>query len=169
MDLGSILLILSLVVIVAVFVSRPFFEPAPAAGRASHRAVRSQDQRLSALLAERDRLVTVVRELEFDHSLGKIPEEDYPTQRDALLAAGAEVLKQIEALPPEPGARHGGARAKPAEMPRNGKPAEPADELEEMILAHRRTRQEKAAGFCPSCGKPVRKSDQFCPRCGAQI
>jgi hypothetical protein len=169
MDFGSIFLILALAVAVAVFVSRPFFEPEPAAERVSQQAVRPQDQQRSALLAERDRLVIAMRELEFDHTLGKIPEEDYPAQRDSLLTAGAEVLKQLEELPAEPGAGRGSPPAQPAELLRNGMPAEPVDELEEMILAHRRARQEKAAGFCPSCGKPLRKSDKFCPRCGAAL
>ncbi|NJD58819.1 MAG: hypothetical protein C3F13_06135 [Anaerolineales bacterium] len=28
---------------------------------------------------------------------------------------------------------------------------------------------EKAAGFCPKCGKPVHASDRFCPKCGATL
>ncbi len=166
MDFGSLFLILALALVVAVFISRPFFTPAPAGRRASQQAVRPEDQRRSTLLAERDRLVNAVRELEFDYALGKIPEEDYPAQREALLLSGAEVLKQLESLPIHTAAGRG---SQPVELLRNGMPAAPVDELEEMILAHRRARQEKAAGFCPSCGKPLRKSDQFCPRCGAAI
>ncbi len=168
MDFGSLFLILALAVAVAAFVSRPFFEPTPAVERASRKAIHSEDQRRSTLLAERDRLVTAVRELEFDHALGKIPEEDYPSQRETLLLAGGEVLKQLESLPgAHSNAHRDRAAAHASEPPRNGAPAGPVDELEEMILAHRRARQEKAAGFCPSCGKPLRKSDKFCPRCGA--
>ncbi len=169
MDFGSVFLILALAIAVGVFVGRPFFEPEPAVERISQQALRPEEQRRSSLLAERDRLVNAVRELEFDHALGKIPEEDYPVQREALLMTGAEVLKQIEALPPEISRSRKRAAGEPVELLRNGLPAGPVDELEEMILAHRRARQEKAVGFCPSCGKPLRKSDQFCPRCGAAL
>jgi hypothetical protein len=43
------------------------------------------------------------------------------------------------------------------------------DELEHMIAARRRARQEKSAGFCPACGKPVQKSDRFCTKCGVAL
>ncbi len=168
MDFGSLFLILALALVAAVFISRPFFEPAQTGRRASQQAVRPEDQRRSALLAERDRLVNAVRELEFDYALGKIPDDDYPAQREALLLTGAEVLKQLEALP-LPIGNGRSASGQPVELLRNGMPAAPVDELEGMILAHRRARQEKTAGFCPSCGRPLRKSDKFCPRCGASI
>ena len=43
------------------------------------------------------------------------------------------------------------------------------DELEALVAARRKARQEKAGGFCPKCGKPVTKTDQFCSRCGAVL
>jgi predicted amidophosphoribosyltransferase len=43
------------------------------------------------------------------------------------------------------------------------------DEVEALVSERRRSRQEKAAGFCAKCGKPVLKSDKFCPRCGTTI
>jgi rubrerythrin len=42
-------------------------------------------------------------------------------------------------------------------------------DLEEMLAARRSARKEKAAGFCPNCGKPVMKSDKFCPSCGKTL
>lgn len=171
MDFGSLFLILALALATALFIGRPFFEqgPAKAGALAAQQAVRPEDQQRSALLAERDRLVSAVKELEFDQALGKIPAEDYPVQRAALLQAGAEVLRQLEALPAAPTAAHGAAAARPEGLLRNGLPPEPLDELEELILSHRKARQEKAAGFCPGCGKPVRTSDRFCASCGAEI
>jgi hypothetical protein len=51
-----------------------------------------------------------------------------------------------------------------------GRPAAPAkDGLEDLIAARRRKRDEKTAGFCPHCGRPVLKSDKFCARCGATL
>ena len=43
------------------------------------------------------------------------------------------------------------------------------EDLEEMIAKRREERQQKAAGFCPKCGKPILQSDLFCPLCGRAI
>ncbi len=48
-------------------------------------------------------------------------------------------------------------------------PAAAEDEVEARVAARRQARQEKAAGFCPKCGRPVTKSDRFCSRCGTTL
>ena len=53
--------------------------------------------------------------------------------------------------------------------PRPRVTSEVGDEVEGMVAERRKARQEKAAGFCPQCGKPVQQSDKFCSRCGAMI
>ena len=40
------------------------------------------------------------------------------------------------------------------------------DEVEVQLANRKRSRQDKSAGFCPQCGRPVQKSDRFCPKCG---
>ena len=89
MDIGSIFLILGLLVIVAVFISRPFFER-----KASKAAQAGHEQ--SSLLAERDRLLDTLQELDFDYALGKIPEAEYPLQRAALVQQGAQILRDLD-------------------------------------------------------------------------
>ena len=39
----------------------------------------------------------------------------------------------------------------------------------EAAVASIRGTGEVPAGFCPSCGKPVRAGDQFCTHCGSLI
>jgi hypothetical protein len=94
MDIGSIFLILGLLVLVALFIIRPLFEH-------SATAVSQEEHEYSALLAERDRLLDALQELDFDYTLGKIPEEDYPAQRAGLLQRGAEVLRRLDAYEAE--------------------------------------------------------------------
>jgi rubrerythrin len=178
MDIGSIFLILGLLILVGLYISRPFFEKRKAAtDPAGHQQ--------SALLAERDRILNSLQELDFDYTLGKIPEADYPIQRNVLMQQGAEVLRELDAyqqaMPPEPAeARLEAAiAARRAETMHiapgsNGlafKPAlaHPDDDLEGIIANRRRERSEKAVGFCPQCGNPVQKSDRFCPKCGTTI
>ena len=185
MDLGSIFLILALLMLVALFIGRPFFEKQKAVRKRSQ--ISGEDHEHSALLAERDRVLTALQELDFDHVLGKIPEEDYPLQRTLLLQQGADVLRKLDALEPEPQPADAEARLEAAIAARradlqavavgsgNGRSrgvstavASPDDDLEVLLATRRRERKEKATGFCPKCGAPLQKSDRFCPRCGAK-
>ncbi len=170
MDIGSIFLILALAMLVVLYVTRPFVE---------HKATLTAEteQEISSLLAQRESIIRTLAELDFDHALGKIPEEDYPQQRRMLLQRGAEVLRRLDAL--QQGAQAPAAAEDRLEAAiaarraaRRGaqaaeRPAPPPDDpLEAAIAARKRRRQEKAAGFCPQCGAPLQRSDKFCPRCG---
>jgi len=178
MDIGSIFLILGLLVLTGVFVSRPFFER-------SARQVSAAEREVSALLAERDRILTALQELDFDFALGKIPEGEYPGQRAGLLQRGADILRELDAHQTVGARVDVDARLEAAMAARsrdatnlaaiaNGAvrraiPATPDDKLEALIANRRRERNEKSAGFCPNCGKPVQKSDRFCPKCGTDL
>ena len=182
MDIGSLFVILALLVLVGLFISRPFFEKKPVTDGLTER---QEDHELSYLLAERDRVLNALQELDFDNELHKIPEEDYAYQRTLLLQHGVEVLRNIDALQPQAAAGSAEERLEftiaarreataPASVAPNGRKqavavASPDDALEALLADRRRVRQEKAAGFCPQCGGPVQKSDRFCPKCGANI
>lgn len=188
MDAGSIFLILALALIIALFLARPFFMPVPNEQGGTGQLSEGAEHRRSALLAERDRLLTAIQELDFDHRLGKIPAEDYPSMRAGLMQSAALVLRRLDEFET---AEIGSAEdrieraiaERRADVRRSsanaGQVAAPAvevatapvetDELEIMIAARKRERQEKSSGFCPKCGRAVKKSDRFCSRCGATI
>ncbi|PWH20200.1 MAG: hypothetical protein DDG59_00910 [Anaerolineae bacterium] len=162
MDIGSIFLLLGILLVVILYLARPFL---------LHRAtlVTQEEHTLSALLAEKERLLSAIQELDFDHALGKIPAEDYPIQRSALIAEAAEVMQKIDSLREQPIVARANAR-QPAQLRQPFKvEAEPDDELEAIIASRRRERAEKAVGFCPQCGKPVQQSDRFCAKCGTPL
>jgi hypothetical protein len=188
MEIGSIFLILALLVLVGLFVGRPLMENSKSE---SLDADNPGDHEWSGLLAERDRLLNALKELEFDHLLGKIPEAEYPLQRASLMQRGVEVLKRMDEIKPDGSLRAYEAvieNSVSAQLPRqlaliqpragngwNGggyaagaAVSTPDDELEVLLSNRRRVRQEKAAGFCPKCGNPCQVSDRFCPRCGAK-
>jgi NADH pyrophosphatase NudC (nudix superfamily) len=138
------------------------------------RRVTVEEHETSTLLAERERVVNSLQELEFDYKLGKVPEEDYPTQRANLLQRGADILRKLDELAPQNVQSDKDAvveRALAARRKKNSsqKGGLTDDDIESMISARRRGRKEKSAGFCPKCGKPVMASDKFCPACGKAL
>lgn len=162
MQLVSIFLALGVAVFVALYLYAPFLER-----RA--RRVTAEEHELSGLLAERERTVNALQELDFDYKLGKVPEEDYPTQRLNLLQKGAEILKRIDELAPPKPHSHEDVDIERAIASRRTQAAASGltdDELESLILKRRKGRITKTAGFCPNCGKAVMVSDKFCPSCG---
>jgi NADH pyrophosphatase NudC (nudix superfamily) len=168
MQITAIFFTLAILILVAIYLYAPFMER-----RA--RRVTEEEHELSALMAERDRVINSLQELDFDFKLGKIPEEDYPTQRAGLLQKGADILRQIDAIAPQPTSIPDvDARIEKAIAARRAdasvaKPELSDDDLESMISARHKAHKEKSSGFCPKCGKPVMVSDRFCPSCGKSL
>lgn len=153
MELVSVFLLLALLALVAFYVTRPFVTRT--------RSTRSDDPALSALLAERDRILIAIQELDFDYTLGKIPADDYPAQRELLVQNGAAILRQLDERPD--------VDRKPVAKPVAARTTSSDDEIEDLIASRRANRKEKTGGFCPKCGKPVLLSDRFCPKCGHSL
>lgn len=178
MDIGAIFLLLALMTLVGMYVGQPYIQ------RRGRRATR-EDHDYSALMAEYDRTVNTLHELDFDNSLGKVPAEDYPRQRSELLAKGAELLRKLDSMtassspdtkPSEAESGDAESRFEAAVASRRADAASAQssstlddDDLESMIAARRKNRKEKSGGFCPKCGKPILASDRFCPSCGKAI
>lgn len=168
MELGAILVLLALLVGVGYFLAAPLLRGA---------AMRPLDEtpEASALLAERDRVITALQELDFDFNLGKVPENAYPEQRAELLQQGAEILRRLDELAPTTEAvQDASARIERAAAAGGSQAGSPArmladDKIESMLAARRAARHAKSAGFCPRCGKSVLTSDQFCPNCGKSL
>lgn len=168
MQIAALLLTLGVIILVGLFLYAPFLE------RQSRR-ITEEEHELSALMAERDRAINSLQELDFDFKLGKIPEGEYPAQRAALLQKGADILRKIDALSPKAdsaldtesrlesavAAHRADASAKRTEFT--------DDDVESMIIARKKSRKDKSAGFCPNCGKPIMTSDRFCPSCGNSL
>jgi hypothetical protein len=176
MELTAIFFSLAVLILVGIYLYAPFMER-----RA--RRVTEEEHELSALMAERDRVINSLQELDFDFRLGKIPEEDYPLQRSSLLTKGAEILRRIDSLaPPTAFGRGNGAdgretedrleraiAARRADAAVASRVAVTDDDLESLISSRRKGRPNKSAGFCPKCGKSVMVSDRFCPSCGKSL
>lgn len=174
MEIAAILLTFGVTILVGLYLYAPLLER-------QGRRVTVEEHEFSSLLAERDRVVNSLQELDFDFKLGKIPEGDYPVQRAALLQKGADILRSIDSYSPSRAERGDEASAHDTESrlekavaarraDASARQAPPTDDdLESLIVARRKARKSKSAGFCPKCGKPVLASDKFCPSCGKSL
>jgi len=183
MQAGSLLLGLALLIVVAVFVLRPLVERRPDNNKDRYPVPNGRGDGMvqvtrDGLLRQRDAIYAAIRELDFDFGLGKISEEDYRPQRERLVAQGVEVLKQLDALPPDGTAgleaeieaevkrlrQKRGRRARKLAAPMQVSD----EEIETQVRALRR-RQTPASSFCAQCGAAVQPDDRFCRNCGAAL
>lgn len=153
MDLGSILFGLALLILLAAFVGRPLLNSADVS------FVGAPDRKLSRLLAERDRILNTLQELDMDYAVNKLDERDYRIQRSALVQRGAQVLREIDQL---------------SELPPTIEPAQVNDleaqiESEILRLRHDSERASDPAGYCPACGSAAQAGDKFCTHCGETL
>jgi hypothetical protein len=120
----------------------------------------NEQERLDELLAQREAAFQALRELNFDHNVGKITDEDFVAFEAGLKRHAAETLRALDAWETE------------------------ADddldlEIEAEIEARRQSSAPRgnghaatpdaAAAPCPACGKPTAASDRFCAGCGADL
>jgi hypothetical protein len=159
MDIGSLLLALALLLLVAAFVARPLIE------QVAHRNGASNDLPADDLIARRETVLVELRDLDFDHSTGKVSAADYQTQRARLVAQGADILRALDQF----------------SSPQSPNPQRTLDdEIESLVAARRKGRaatpaprgaaaSHRLGSFCPQCGQPVVANDKFCAHCGAKI
>lgn len=173
MEIGSILIGVALLVVVAFILAQPFIEQQGVRER--------QVTPAEGLAAERELVLEALRDLDFDHTMGKIADEDYIPQRATLVARGVELLRQLDQLAAAaPASGNGAAGRFEAEVERavaarrKAAPSDPEAQMEAAIAAHRQgvVRASAAAPggpACAQCGTPAQAGDRFCAKCGAGL
>ena len=151
MTFSSVLIIVFIFVLSGLFISRPFLVESEIRGRSS-------SSRYDSLIAEKERLLSAIEELDLELDLKKISSKEHTRNRDILLVEAAEVLKQLDKV----------------QKPDKGKKkvidqSIAQDDLEKMIAARREELRSEKSNLCPACGKPVLESDQFCSHCGEAL
>ena len=121
----------------------------------STRARLPPDRRWS-LAEQRDLAYASIRELDFDHAVSKVNDEDYRQQRATLEESAVAILRQLDQL--------------------DG--SDPAD-AEQRVTAdvaalwgggpERVDPAEALGDSCPSCGGSRASDHRFCPHCGARL
>jgi hypothetical protein len=151
MEIGAVLFILGLLALVAAFVGRPLLEQRGL-------SVSEEDIEFSSLLAQRDRILDALEELDMDQAMNKVDPEDYQERRAQLVSQGAEVLRQLDAM--SPGEER--VRRESAES------IEGSIEAEVIRLRKSRTKQTETQ-YCPACGSEALLEDRFCTQCGEPL
>ncbi len=125
------------------------------------------DDRLADLLARKDSTMRAIKELEFDHQVGKIGAEDYLRFNQRLRRQAIGLIQQLEKITPESTALD----EKLEEAIAQRRQAQGAIPLPPVVA----TKPETAAThsgtvrFCTECGKPLEPTYKFCASCGAPV
>ncbi|MCX7669183.1 MAG: zinc ribbon domain-containing protein [Anaerolineae bacterium] len=109
----------------------------------------SAQETLEELLAQREAAFQALRELHFDHRVGKITDEDFAAFEANLKLHAAETLRALDRWEAE------------------------ADAQLEGLISRELRRRRAALGptgrRCPACGRPAEPEDKFCAGCGAAL
>lgn len=179
-SLGSILLGLALLFVIALYVSRPFLQ-----SRLHHEEAMTDHQ---ALLAQKEALLEQIRLLDFEYETGKMPEQEHQRQRAQLVQQAAAVLKQLDALVPVQVSNGGPVRVEqeieaaiaglrntpdsadtPAQIEaavQNLRRAAPANDASTVPAQTANGGAQTTGRFCSQCGNPRDAGDKFCAYCG---
>lgn len=135
------------------------------------------DDRLADLLARKDRALRSIKELEFDHQVGKIGDEDYQRFKYRLSQQAIALIQQVEKLTPATAELEEALEAEIAQLrrvqattrtaelaaPPNGKASTAAKPLPAT------SSKSAAARFCTECGTEIQPTFKFCASCGAPV
>ncbi len=147
MSIGSIFVGIALLFVSVLVVSQPWLKP--------RRRMRSETAVLSTatLESQREAVYAALADLDFDHSVVKVNDDDYRATRARLMAQAVSILQQLDST------------------------ATDVEAQVEALVRSRRTRPPKrasassatSAAQCPSCGAAVADGDRFCAKCGVTL
>ena len=165
---GTILLGIALLLLVALFVARPFVV-------AANQQQAYPPTPYEQLLTQKEGLLEEIRALDFDHQTGKIPDEVYEPKRQQLVTQAAMVAQQLDILAAD-GVSVDGEQAPDLEAQieaavaslrtPQAKPGAPA---KAKTSAPPPTPAYENGRFCTECGQPVHRQDKFCANCGHKL
>jgi len=147
MTFTSLIIVLFIFIMASLVILRPFLIQTDS-------KINHSSGLYDSLLAERERLLSAIEELDLELELNKISVSEHALDRGALLSQAAEVLRELDKY----------SKPKKAKKTAGGNGSE--DELERMIQDRRRKLKNTKTVPCASCGEPLVKGDQFCSHCG---
>ena len=175
LTIGSMLLGAALVLIVVLYLARPFAMPEDEVRRVNRETI-------DGLLLRKEAILRDIRELDDDYEGAKVAPELYMVRRPQMVKQAALIMKQLDdhgfievddAVPADVDAQIEAA------VRRVRTPQQLDEQLEAAIQQARRKPAEPAAApvgvangaahYCPQCGRRVEPEDRFCPKCGQNL
>jgi len=117
----------------------------------------SSEDSLGDVKIEKEEIYSAIKEMELDHKMGKLSQEDYLNLREKYRAKAIRSLKRMDEL-----------------ESKGGVSKDIVDEIEREVLAIRNDRRKVRSKrgkslFCTQCGKKRSPEDRFCSWCGARL
>ena len=187
LTIGSILLGAALLLIVALFLARPFAMPEDEEKRVDR-------EEIDGLLLRKESLLRDIRELDDDYESAKVAPELYMRTRPQMVRQAAVLMKQLDEhgyVAPEAVSDADADARIEAAVRRLRTPQQLDDEMEAAIRRARAgtgavvvtettvviaTMTEIAGAasnggprYCPQCGRRVESDERFCPKCGRNL
>lgn len=174
LTIGSVLLGLALVIIVVLYLLRPFVVGEDEETRVSR-------EEIDGLLLRKESLLRDIRELDDDYESAKVAPEMYMAARPQMVRQAALIMKQLDDHGyVEPGTTAGTTPADiDAQIEAAVRRVRTPEQLDEQMEAAIRQARSKpatsptagngATRYCPQCGRPVEPGDRFCPKCGQTL
>ena len=166
----SLALLAALGAVVVGFVLHPIFSREEASADIPDESDRERGQ----MEDQKNRLLTAIKDLDFEYRAGKLSDVDYQRVRADDLSQLAKVMARLEALgagekPSPPKTEPPEIKASEIKAPEPTEPSEPSEESSDDVacLSCQKINPPDAK-FCFSCGKPIEIPLQ-CPQCGTKL
>lgn len=114
---------------------------------------KTADPALENLVIQRDATYAAIKDLEFDHAMGKLSDADYGSMRAKYETKAVGILQELDQFK--------------ATQKRAPQPGESDAEIERQVKVLRRG--TAAPTRCPKCGTPYGPDDAFCAKCGESL
>jgi RNA polymerase subunit RPABC4/transcription elongation factor Spt4 len=160
----------SLIIGLALLIVALWIAGAPLLDQSRRLQVTRRHRAEPAPAGDREAVLVALRDLDFDHQLGKVGDDDYDTQRTALLAQAAAAMP---ARAPERAAARSTQRAaqRPALQRRTcqacGAVLRPDDRF--CVVCGEPAGSTRTERTCPTCARVARPDELFCPACGTAL
>ncbi len=107
------------------------------------------------LTERKEQLYASIKELEFDHRVGKISQDDHDSLRAELESQAVEVLSRLHLLD--------------AQDPDRGLHLRIEEDVRVLAADREAARPRADSGSCPDCGRARGPGHRFCPDCGFRL
>ena len=147
--MNELILIMIMLATIA-YVAQPYWHKQTAGLRPAGNPI------LGDLLEKRDSLLVQIKEVEFDHEVGKVSDEDFVEVNARYREEVIAIMRRIDVLTDSNGSSQRARKHLLKAPERTGKNGDRASDLSEKI-------------FCSQCGSAANLSDAFCSNCGHQL